>query len=213
MSCEEIRTPLTARENRIVQSLILGKSDRQAILDAGFSSHLAAHPAWIITNEMRAIVKQAQAQLTQQCFDRGLIDATEIHEYLTDAIRANAADIRNDDGSYKPISEWPEIWQRMYEGGDVEIEFESVRSHDGEDREDEHGWEETGRRILKVKARFPKKTELLKLAMQHKGVDAIASEKHDVNVRVNVSAEDQRKLNSAKSRLSKGIDVVPESSK
>ena len=139
----------------------------------------------------------------------GLITATEIHEYLTDAIRARMSDIRNDDHTFKPRSEWPEIWDRMEEAGDVEVSYESERSHDGETKDKPGGWDRTGRTVEKVKLKFASKTTLLEMAMNHIAVNAMVREKQgDINIVV-VTAEKARQVASAKKRLSKVIEVTP----
>lgn len=201
---------MTYREARYVQARINGACEYDALRGAGFTHHLAAHPARIVTDEMREEVARLQAELVKHTLDVGLIDAQEIHEYLSDALRANVRDILNDDMTYKPLSQWPEIWQRMYEGGDLDIETKSVRSHDGEDKDGKGGWDNTGTVITKVKCRFPRKAELLKLTMMHKGVNAMVEQKQgDVNIMV-VTAETARKVIGAKKRLAKVIDVTPE---
>ncbi len=165
--------PLTYREAKYVKARIEGKSEGEALRLVGFSTWIANSPNKLARiDEMRAEVERLQAELVQNTFEESLIDATEIHQYLSDALRANMRDIRNDDGSFKPISEWPEIWQRMVEGGDVDVEYASERSHDGETKDQDGGWDIKGK-IEKVKYRFPKKTDLIKLAMQHKGVNAL----------------------------------------
>ena len=112
-----------------------------------------------------------QQALTEHSVNQSLINAAEIHEYLTDCIRADMRDIRNADGSFKPQDEWPPIWGRMMEAGDVEVETLSQRSHDGQTKDKDGGWDESGT-VTKVKLKFSRRNELVKLAMQHKAVDA-----------------------------------------
>lgn len=198
---------MTYRETRAVTAIVEGKSQYEALRRAGWSHHMAAHPDIAITEEMRGEIELLKKRLQERAFAACLIDATEIHEYLSDALRADMRDIRNDDGSFKPQGEWPEIWGRMMEAGDCEIETASIRSHDGEDGPDEHGWEETGTVVTKVKLKFSSRVKLLELAMRHKGVNAMVEQKAgDVNITF-VTAEKARQLGSAKRRLEKVIDV------
>ncbi len=119
------------------------------------------------------------------------------------------SDIRNDDHTFKPRSQWPDIWDRLEEAGDVEVEYESVRSHDGKDGEGKGGWD-TGGIVRKVKFKFASKVKLLELAMQHKAVDAKAAQKQNIDVQVTVSAEEQREMAAMARRRSKVIDVKVE---
>ena len=52
--------------------------------------------------------------------ERGLVDATEILEVLTDGIRFDRRTIRNRDGSFKERDQWPEIAGTLLEGDDFE---------------------------------------------------------------------------------------------
>lgn len=155
--------------------------------------------------DVEALVEEATAALAEIRFEECLIDAHEIHEYLTAAIRADWADIENDDGTFKPISEWPPIWRQMKEAGDVEVEYESHRSHDGEDRDGRGGWDSDGI-VRKVKLKFTSRVKLIELAMKHKAVDAIVQPHTDVNLNVNITATEQR-LERAKLRMQRVIDV------
>lgn len=198
---------MTYRESKYVAARINGATKQDAAKAAGFSVWLARNPSQMIeTEEMRAQIETLTAELTESTIQAGLIDATEIHEYLSDALRADSADIKNDDHSYKPLSDWPEIWRRMVEGGDVDVEYASERSHDGEDKDGAGGWDRTGT-IVKVKFKFASKVKLLELAMRHKGVNAMVEQKAgDVNITF-VTAEKARQVGSAKKRLEKVIDV------
>ena len=133
----------------------------------------------IETPAMREVIERMRIELVENAVEEGLIDAAEIHEYLTDAVRAQMSDIRNDDGSFRPISEWPAIWQRMVEGGDVEVETSSERSHDGQTKDKAGGWDVAGT-VTKVKYRFGPRHKWVELAMRHKAVDAMIQPRSDV---------------------------------
>lgn len=200
---------LTRREQRYVASRLKGESMQEAARQSGL-------PAWMArTRELasvEALVDEASQALAEIRYDQCLIDAVEIHEYLTDAIRADWADIQNDDGTFKPLSEWPEIWRRMKEKGEVEVEEASVRSHDGKDTDGLGGWEKSGKTVTKVKIAFGSKVKLLELAMKHRAVNAMVDQKAgDVNLNlVVVTAEKARQVVNARKRLGKVLDVTPE---
>lgn len=197
---------MTYREAKVIQHQLRGESTRKALLAAGFGAGNADNPDRIITQEMRAELARLQTELVAQTLDNGLVDATEIHEYLTECLRADMRDIRNDDGSFKPQSEWPEIWGRMMEAGDCEVETASERSHDGETTDKRGGWDAKGT-VTKVKLKFTSRAKLLELAMRHKAVNAMVEQKSgDVNITL-VTAERAREVVSARKRLAKVIDV------
>ncbi len=161
---------------------------------------------------MLAEVERIKLQLTEQAREKCLADASEVHEFLSDAFRARMSDIRNDDHTFKPRSEWPEIWDRLEESGEVEVTYESERSHDGEDTDGLGGWEKTGRTVEKVKLKFGSRVKLVELLMKHKAVDAMVQQNRDLNLNVTITAQQQRvsRLERAKQRLAEAKDVTPE---
>ncbi len=191
---------MTLREARYVNAAVNGESDYKALRQAGWSHDLAAHPARVITDEMRAEVERLREGLVVATIENGRINAEEIHDYLSDALRADMREIREDDGSFKPQSEWPDIWGRMMEAGDIEVEYLSERSHDGETKDKEGGWDVKGK-VIKVKLKFASRVKLLELAMKHKAVDAMVQQKAgDTNILV-VTADQARRVAGAKKRL------------
>lgn len=200
---------LTYKETRYV-TLRLNEtiSQAEAARQAGFPAWMCREPGRSIeVGAVAEILAELQGALSEHALEAGLITAAELHEFLTDAIRARISEIRNDDWTYKPISEWPDHWQRLYEGGDVEVRMESARSHDGETKDNAGGWDKTGAQILNVKCKFSSKVKLLELAMKHKAVNAMVEQKSgDVNVLV-ITAEKARQVVSARKRLAKVIEV------
>ena len=197
---------LTHREAKYVNARVAGKSKQQALLIAGFSPSLAAVPFRVVTPEMEAAEAEITAELVAQSLDQGLADATEVHQYLTAALRADMRDIRNEDGSFRPQSEWPAIWGQMMEGGDVIVEYEQLteRSHDDATEEKLGGWDVVGEKVVKnVKLKFSSRAKLVELLMRHKGVNAMVEAKQgDVNITI-VTADQARKVVDAKKRLLK----------
>ena len=199
---------MTLREAKVVGLIASGTDMGLSLRLAGFPTSVSLVPGRFITDEMKAEIKKQSAKLVKNALDKGLVTAEEIHEYLTDAIRANFSDIRNDDGSFKPLSEWPPIWQQMVESGDVEIEYSSVRSHDGEDKDQAGGWDRVGK-ILKVKYKFGSKVKFIELAMKHKGVNAMVQEKQG-DVHLHLHAEIVKNLQGALAREQRMIEAKDE---
>ena len=202
--------PITYREARYIASRLNGDDMQTAVLKSGLPKWMARLPGQYVENgEVLEKLQELQARMAEHALQVGLIDAIEIHEYLSDALRADMRDIRNDDGSFKPQSEWPEIWGRMMEAGDVEVEYASERSHDGATKDKAGGWDVKGQ-VQKVKLKFASRVKLMELAMKHKGVDAMVQQKQgDVNVVV-VTAERAREVSAAKKRLERVIPVKAE---
>lgn len=161
------------RHEKFAVGVASGKTQTDAAIAAGYeekwsrsaSSRLSANV------NIAARIQELLAELSKS----SLIDAAEVHKYLTDCLRADMRDIRNDDGSFKPQSEWPAIWGRMMEAGDCEVDSIWVRSHDGATKDKAGGWDDTGRRVTKVKLKFASRTKFLELVMRHKAVDALVN--------------------------------------
>lgn len=201
------RRQLTYREARYVAARLNGEDMLHAGRKAGFSEWLCrAAGNNIEVGAVEEALHEAQSILANHALANGLIDATEIHEYLTDAIRSDWTDIENNDGTFKPISEWPDIWRRMKEAGDIEVEYQSTRSHDGEDKDGLGGWDRDGI-VKKVKIKFASRVKLIELAMRHKGVDAMVQQKQgDTNINITVTAQQQR-IDRAKARVARVIEA------
>ena len=198
---------MTHREARYVSLRLQGISKKDAALKCVFTIWQAKSPSWIETPEMLEALAEMQGELVENALNAGLIDAAEIHDYLTEAIRADMRDIRNNDGSFKPQSEWPEIWGRMMEAGDCEIETLSERSHDGSTKYKAGGWDVAGT-VTKVKLKFSSRVKMIELAMKHKAVNAMVEQKAgDTNILV-ITADKARQVASARKRLEKMLPAA-----
>ena len=203
---------LTYRESKYIVERSKGQSKFQALKAAGFSTPLAQHPQFIESPEVLTAIEAYKAELVENTLQTGLIDAVEIHEYLTEALRARVSDIRRDDGSFMPCSEWPDIWQRMWEAGDVEIESLTERSTDGATKGKRGGWDEIGT-VTKVKVKFASRVKLLELAMRHKGVNAMVEAKQGGDLHLHMHAEITAKLQGALGRKARLIEAKVEGEK
>lgn len=200
----EIAHPFTRVQLRVIERMVHGDIPRIACVKSGLPYY---NPERWVTPEMLAEVERIKAELTEQAREKCLADAGEIHEFLSDAFRARMSDIRNDDHTYKPRSEWPEIWDRLEESGEVEVTYESERSHDGEDTDGLGGWEKTGRTVEKVKLKFGSKVKLLELLMKHVAVRAIQQEKGP-ELHLHLHQEVTAKLQGALKREARMIETT-----
>ena len=210
---------MTYRESVVARELLAGASARDALRTAGFSEWQARCPAQIITDEIRQTVERQTKELIANTLEEGLVTAEELHEDMSRIWRARMSEIKHRQqecpcgaapggclpGAFLDIDQWPAIWQQMVEAGDIEIETKSERSHDGETKDQEGGWDRTGQ-ITKVRYKFGAKTKWAELLMKHKGVNAMVEPKQgDINVTI-VTAERQRQVAGARKRLAKVID-------
>lgn len=201
---------LTYREARYITKVMFeSKTRTQAMRELGFPPGMCEHPAMIESPQILEEMERLRGELVTNTLEKGLADAEEIHEYLTDCFRADMRDIRNEDGSFKPQSEWPDIWGRMMEAGDVEVSYEAVRSSDGEDKDKRGGWDTAGK-VVSVKLKFSKRNEIVKMLMQHKAVDAMVQQKQGAEMHLHLHSEITAKLQGALQRERKIIDVKAE---
>lgn len=208
---DDSNDPITFREQKFITLVVLeGLSYRQALMRLGFSESIAEHPETygflrpVIRTEMERIRREA----VELARERGLIDATEILEVLSDGIRFDRRSVRNNDGSFKPRDEWPEVAGKLLEQDECEEEVESVRSHDGVDTEGRGGWE-AGTKVRKSKLRFTSTAKLMELAMKHKAVNALAAENHQ-HLHVVLEAVEAKLLAARAKAAEMGKPLLPE---
>jgi len=187
---------LTYREALYVNERLKGKNKAAAARAAGFTPGVVNNVGALIeVGPVKEKLEELQRELVEDTLAVGLADAKELHEYLTEALRADVRDIRNDDGSFKPQSEWPPIWGRMCEAGDVEVERTFERSKDGGDK----SWDAKGT-VTKVKLKFTGRAKLIELLMRHKGVNALVESKQP-DVHLHLHAEVTQRLADGRKRV------------
>ena len=207
------RSGLTYRDARYISARLAGKSIHDSAVHAGFTGWMVRDASRIVeTVEIKAEIERLRGELIAHTLDAGLVDTAELHQYASDALRSDISDIKNPDHSFKPLDEWPLIWRQMAEGGDLEIETASERSHDGATRDKAGGWDVTGQ-VTRVKYKFGSKRRWAEFLAKLKPVDALVQPAQpDINVSISISAERQRQVAGARKRLSKVIDLAPVSS-
>jgi phage terminase small subunit len=92
------------------------------------------------------------------------IDSDWVLKHNAEILQADIADIIEDDGTYKPIKQWPKIWRQMLNGVDVQDLFEGS----GKERE------KVGE-VVKIK--FIDRLKALEMIGKHVEVQAF-NEKH-----------------------------------
>lgn len=108
---------LTPRQSRFVDEYIKDLNGTKAAVRAGYAvsnSHSMGYRLLAYAHVQAAIVdrKNLRSHRTQ-------VDADYVLHRLAEIDMLDVADIMTDDGSFRPISEWPEAWRRSVNGLDV----------------------------------------------------------------------------------------------
>ncbi|RUR52707.1 terminase small subunit [Vreelandella populi] len=154
---------LTARQSRFVDEYLIDLNAAQAYQRAGYKAKGNAAETNAIRLLRNAQVKQAIQTRMSRRSERTQIDADYILHRLFEIDQMDVLDILNDDGSPKPISEWPKVWRITLSGLDIS---RTVTNFD----------ESTAETILK-KIKWPDKLKNIELLGKHVSVKAFEAEK------------------------------------
>lgn len=146
---------LNSKQARFVDEYIKDLNATQAAIRAGYSERTANQQASrLLANvKVQAAIQVAMNKRSEQL----KIDAEYVLRRLGEIDQMDAIDILHDDGSIKPIREWPAIWRQMISGLDV--------------MEIAQGDEPSAAAIIK-KIKWPDKIRNLELIGRHVGVQA-----------------------------------------
>ena len=89
----------------------------QAAIRAGFSIHSAKNQASNLLREPH--IKNRLAELKTARNERAHLNADYVLKRLLEIDKMDAKDILNDDGSAKPIHDWPDVWRQSISGVDL----------------------------------------------------------------------------------------------
>jgi len=149
--------PLTAMQEASCQSYIkYPENQSQAAIDAGFSPNTAAVKASVMMRDER--IQKRIAELMEERNKRLRVSADYVLLRLVEIDQMDVLDILNDDGSLKPISQWPKIWRTTLSGFDLSSTIINMN-------------EDAIENILK-KIKWPDKVKNLELIGKH--VDVMA---------------------------------------
>jgi phage terminase small subunit len=110
--------PLTAMQEAYCQSYIkTPENQTQAAINAGFSPNTAAVKASVMMRDER--IQKRIAELMEERNKRMRVSADYVLMRLVEIDQMDVIDILNDDGSLKPIREWPKIWRTTLSGFDL----------------------------------------------------------------------------------------------
>lgn len=150
---------LNDRQRVFVAEYLIDLNATQAAIRAGYSGKTAKSQGQrLLTN---VDIDSAIAEAQQARSERTQIDADYVLRRLAEIDQMDVLDIMVDDGSLKPIREWPKVWRQFIVGMDLS----ELREGRGEDRE-----------IIGVlkKIKWPDKLRNLELLGKHVGVSAFS---------------------------------------
>ncbi|HFR6865628.1 TPA: terminase small subunit [Shigella dysenteriae] len=149
--------PLTAMQEAYCQSYIqTPENQTQAAINAGFSHKTAHVKASIMMRDER--IQKRIAELMEERNKRTRVSADYVLMRLVEIDQMDVLDILNDDGSLKPIREWPKIWRTTLSGFDLSSTIMNLN-------------EDSIETILK-KIKWPDKVKNLELIGKHVDVNA-----------------------------------------
>ncbi len=149
--------PLTAMQEAYAQEYTkCPENQTQAAINAGFSPNTAAVKASVMMRDER--IKKRIAELMEERNKRLRVSADYVLLRLVEIDQMDVLDILNDDGTLKPIREWPKIWRTTLSGFDLSSTIMNM---------DEKSIET----ILK-KIKWPDKVKNLELIGKHVDVNA-----------------------------------------
>lgn len=151
----QIKRKLTPKKQLFADEYLIDLNATQAAIRAGYSEKTAHSqgPRLLEDVEVAEAIRLAQAARTEQV----KIDAGYVLSRLGEIDQMDALDILADDGTVKPIREWPKVWRQMISGLDV--------------MEIAHG-DENKRLAVVKKIKWPDKIKNLELIGRHVGVQA-----------------------------------------
>lgn len=114
--------PLNKQQQLFVANYIIHFNGTKAAIDAEYSPKTADQQASRMLKDERIIAAIADAMEAR--VERTKVDADFVLTQSAEMVKADVADIIDDDGTYKPIKQWPLIWRQMLTGVDIKELFD-----------------------------------------------------------------------------------------
>lgn len=147
---------LTDKQEMFCREYLIDLNATQAAIRAGYSVKTANRTA--SENLSKPDIQNRIAELKNKRNEDVGINAAYVLQRLVEIDQMDVADILNDDGSLKVVSQWPKCWRITLQGIDISS---TIRNFD----------EETEETILK-KIKWPDKVKNLELLGKHVDVQA-----------------------------------------
>lgn len=174
--------PLNEQMVRYCEERIKNPDDQTGCaIAAGYSAATAAQAASRLEADPR--IQERIAYLRQARSRRTKIDADYVLKRLVEIDQMDVLDILTDEGSLKPVSQWPKVWRTSLSAMDIN----RIRMAGADGQEDIES--------TMQKVKWPDKVKNLELIGKHVGVSAF-KEVQELNI--NVSLAD--KLAAARKR-------------
>ncbi|CAH0528423.1 hypothetical protein CTH30272_02107 [Allocatenococcus thiocycli] len=154
---------LTDKQEMFCREYLIDLNATQAAIRAGYSKKTAYSAGQRLLKNVE--VQKRISELKSTRIEETKIDANYVLNRLVEIDQMDVLDILSEDGSIKPVSEWPKVWRTYLSGMDISELFEGR----GEERE------QIG--FLK-KVKWPDKVKNLELLGKHIEVQAF-KEKYD----------------------------------
>ncbi|WP_432416081.1 terminase small subunit [Pseudomonas aeruginosa] len=150
---------LTKKQRLFVAEYLIDLNATQAAIRAGYSTRRATEIGYQLLQrpEVAQAIQAAMAERSK----RTEVEADYVIRRLREIDEMDVLDIHEDDGSFKPIREWPKVWRQFLSGIEIAELFEGR----GDDR-----------RIAGVlrKVKWPDKLRNLELLSRHVGTESAA---------------------------------------
>lgn len=149
--------PLTAMQESYAQEYTkCPENQTQAAINAGFSHKTAAVKASAMMRDER--IQKRIAELMEERNKRLRVSADYVLLRLVEIDQMDVLDILHDDGTLKPIREWPKIWRTTLSGFDLSSTIMNM--------------DETSIETILKKIKWPDKVKNLELIGKHVDVNA-----------------------------------------
>ncbi|MES3442688.1 terminase small subunit [Citrobacter freundii] len=149
--------PLTAMQEAYAQEYTkCPENQTQAAINAGFSPNTAAVKASVMMRDER--IQKRIAELMEERNKRLRVSADYVLLRLVEIDQMDVLDILNDDGTLRPIREWPKIWRTTLSGFDLSSTIMNM--------------DETSIETILKKIKWPDKVKNLELIGKHVDVNA-----------------------------------------
>lgn len=163
--------PLTAMQEAYAQEHTkCPENQTQAAINAGFSPNTAAVKASVMMRDER--IQKRIAELMEERNKRLRVSADYVLLRLVEIDQMDVIDILNDDGTLKPIREWPKIWRTTLSGFDLSSTIMNM--------------DETSIETILKKIKWPDKVKNLELIGKHVDVNAFR-ERLEIDVKMTIA--------------------------
>lgn len=146
------------------------ENQTQAAINAGFSPNTAAVKASVMMRDER--IQKRIAELMEERNKRLRVSADYVLLRLVEIDQMDVIDILNDDGTLKPIREWPKIWRTTLSGFDLSSTIMNM--------------DETSIETILKKIKWPDKVKNLELIGKHVDVNAFR-ERLEIDVKMTIA--------------------------